>query len=280
MKRKEIMKIVNYQKTYLEEIGSFIQDEYEKERILHYIEGDNPAFVLLVDDIPVAVAVTELNGKEAQLLLYVSDFLRSKGYGTALLVYSEEYLKQQGVKKLNCDYINSTDNVSFFSKRGYQLDFSSEVMYYFGNSCMASNAEIRPYMEDDYLEHRTVIREAFHRMQADLKLESEDYVYPPNEGEKKEFLDTMEERYSMIVDNKIVGALLLDDEEIDDIAILPAYQRKGYGTQLLHFAVNKIREKYEPPVKLWCIVGNHAKEMYLKEGFKPIRVHDISYKNF
>lgn len=70
----------------------------------------------------------------------------------------------------------------------------------------------------------------------------------------------------MLIDEKPVGIVSIHGNLIENLYVLPSEQNKGYGTQLLTFAVGKCTE---PPL-LWILSTNGgAKRLYERNGFQP-----------
>lgn len=80
--------------------------------------------------------------------------------------------------------------------------------------------------------------------------------------------------YKILEDNKIIGGFFLDNfakqkMRVEDFAIEPAYQGKGYGLQVLQQV-----EKAHPDIKEWSLstlafsTGNQ--HMYEKAGYEEI----------
>lgn len=62
-----------------------------------------------------------------------------------------------------------------------------------------------------------------------------------------------------------VGLVSVTGNLIEDLYILPTFQRQGYGTALLHYAIGKCTGI----PTLWILENNKvAEEMYTKNGFK------------
>ncbi len=73
----------------------------------------------------------------------------------------------------------------------------------------------------------------------------------------------------------IVGTVTIKDNEICRLFVLPAYQRKGYGTELLDFAETIIAEQYSQIV---LDASLPAKKMYRRRGYVDTEFHSISVK--
>ncbi len=69
----------------------------------------------------------------------------------------------------------------------------------------------------------------------------------------------------MLIDNYPVGIVSVHGSLIENLYVLPSEQRKGYGSQLLHYA---IRQCTGIP-RLWILNNNEgAYQLYIKNGFK------------
>lgn len=69
----------------------------------------------------------------------------------------------------------------------------------------------------------------------------------------------------MLVQEKPIGIVSVTDSLIEDLYIFPNMQNKGYGTELLQFAIGKCKDT----PTLWILENNvHAERLYRKMGFK------------
>ncbi len=70
----------------------------------------------------------------------------------------------------------------------------------------------------------------------------------------------------MLVDRKPVGIVSVRGCQIANLYVLPGEQNKGYGSQLLAFALSKC----QGPPCLWVLSSNlRAQEFYRRKGFCP-----------
>lgn len=67
---------------------------------------------------------------------------------------------------------------------------------------------------------------------------------------------------------------------IEKIYLLPEVQGKGYGKELLDFAVEQARRAQLPIVELNVNRKNKAYYFYLKQGFEVVEEVDIPYYDF
>ena len=75
--------------------------------------------------------------------------------------------------------------------------------------------------------------------------------------------------FFIFYDQGPVAVVSIDGKVIEDLYVLPEYQNKGYGTQLLGYAVAKIQGHGLKP-SLWILENNLvAERLYLRNGFVP-----------
>ena len=68
----------------------------------------------------------------------------------------------------------------------------------------------------------------------------------------------------MLIENEPVGIVSVTGNLIEDLYILPEYQNQGYGTRLLHYAM----EQCDSVPILWILENNKGSErLYRREGF-------------
>ena len=81
-------------------------------------------------------------------------------------------------------------------------------------------------------------------------------------------------RVFMLVDEEPVGIVSITGSLIEDLYVLPGMQNRGYGTELLRFAISLCTDV---PV-LWILENNTgARRLYLRMGFRGTgRMHSIT----
>ena len=74
-------------------------------------------------------------------------------------------------------------------------------------------------------------------------------------------------------ENQPVGTITIKENDICRLFVLPEFQGKGYGRELLDFAENEISKTYE---EILLDASLPAKRIYLKRGYKEKESHIIS----
>lgn len=78
------------------------------------------------------------------------------------------------------------------------------------------------------------------------------------------------------LEKNIVGTVTIKNNEILRLFVLPEYQGKGYGKELLEFAEMTISYNYD---EIIIDASLSAKMIYLKRGYKEIEYYTIKTEN-
>lgn len=132
-----------------------------------------------------------------------------------------------------------------------------------------------------------VIKESFLPVANEFNITKENspnYVaFTVNTEKLKKQYDNGRIMYVYQVENKIVGFFSLcyyDNEcELNNLCVLPEYQHKGYGGELLNFAISLAKQNGAKKIKLSIVEENSAlKKWYSQFGF--IHTHTVKYDFF
>ena len=78
------------------------------------------------------------------------------------------------------------------------------------------------------------------------------------------------------VDGTAIGTVTVADNEINRLFVLPDFQRKGYGRELMDFAEEIIRKKHDLII---LDASLPAKQIYLKRGYVTTKYNMIETEN-
>jgi GNAT superfamily N-acetyltransferase len=78
-----------------------------------------------------------------------------------------------------------------------------------------------------------------------------------------------------LADQKIVAMMVISDDNtqrwINQLYVLPGFESRGIGSQLLHCAHRQLR----PPIRLWTFAANAgARRFYERHGYTALRFTD------
>lgn len=82
--------------------------------------------------------------------------------------------------------------------------------------------------------------------------------------------------YVLEVDGKAAGTVTIRENEIERLFVEPVFQKRGYGSELLDFAEDRISSRYDT-IQLDSSLP--AKAMYLKRGYTAVSFHQILADN-
>ena len=82
--------------------------------------------------------------------------------------------------------------------------------------------------------------------------------------------------YLIMDGEETLGTVTIKENEICRLFVLPKYQHKGFGRQLLNFAEKMIAEEY---TEIYLDSSLPAKSTYLKRGYVAVEAHKIVAEN-
>ena len=95
-------------------------------------------------------------------------------------------------------------------------------------------------------------------------------------GSREELERKKEEIYILEIDGKIIGSVAIYGNEIDDLVVEKSFQRMGYGTALLRFAVSYLQSNHTSPIILHVADWNQsALKIYLKNSFSIVKTEEV-----
>lgn len=273
------MYIEQYKNEYKSEINELISDDsFVREDVIACLE-QCPQYGVIVKDECGVLAVGIFTGecKKSSMTLYVKPSRRKEGIGTMLLKALENNMRNAGIEEIVCDFKDNELEKMFLYKNGYKNWFHSNFMVYIGDKLTVDNCEVINYEDKDYDECQKIFSEAFHKMRLLVGLEST--LSRPSEKQKDSYKENAENVFVLREYNKIVAAAILDNNEIDGVAVAIDKQGKGYGKKLVSYSVNKLLDRGFQKVSLWVVEGNPAKFLYEKLGFTTERMHEFVIKS-
>lgn len=143
------------------------------------------------------------------------------------------------------------------------MDIVAHTMEYYKDK-VCCDLNLRNYNENDYNEYKRVYEECYFEMRTALELHPVNSCYS-----SEELIENSSKIFILEIDNKIVGAVTIDGNEIDDLIVAKEYQGQGYGKQLLQFAIAYMQKNNIEPIELGVADWNKvAIKLYLDNGFK------------
>ena len=112
---------------------------------------------------------------------------------------------------------------------------------------------------------------AFRPMREALNIKPYDWYHDTNK-----ILDKSSDIYLLVEDEVLIGSVACYGNEIDDLFVVGAYRQKGYGKQLLIWAMDHIASSGCDELILHVAEWNRrAVQLYMNEGFRIVKTDVI-----
>ena len=127
--------------------------------------------------------------------------------------------------------------------------------------------------DEQYLEqYMSEYNAAFRPMREALNIRPYDWY---QDGRK--ILEKAPDIYILTAKNELIGSVACYGNEIDDLFVCDSFRHKGYGKQLLIWAMNHLSScGYNEMVIHVAEWNRNAVQMYMDAGFKIVKTEDIS----
>jgi len=128
-----------------------------------------------------------------------------------------------------------------------------------------------PFEKVYFEEYMQVYNECFYAMRKALEIEPYNFL-----NSYDQIANKTKDIYLLVENDEIVGSVACYGNEIDDLIVNKKFQGKGYGKQLLLWAMQRIREKNNAPITLHVAEWNQkAVSLYQKIGFEISNIERV-----
>lgn len=141
------------------------------------------------------------------------------------------------------------------------MQFSVHEMQFSGPAPCEPDICCVPFTPDRFAEYKQLYNACFREMRTALQRTPVDWLQNISQLSNDEI-------FLLLKDDTIAGAVTLCKNEIDGLIVNEACRRRGYGSQLLRWAMACIRRKNDAPITLHVAAWNqNALRLYCKTGF-------------
>lgn len=125
----------------------------------------------------------------------------------------------------------------------------------------------KQYME----QYKTGYNAAFRPMREALNIRPYDWYHDSNE-----ILDKSADIFILVEENDLIGSVACYGNEIDDLFVEKGFLHKGYGKQLLIWAMDHIASRGYDELIIHVAEWNQgAVQMYMNEGFRIVNTKEL-----
>ena len=141
-------------------------------------------------------------------------------------------------------------------------------MKYMNPAREKATVSLVPFSVEYREQYKQIYNACFHDMREALDIKPYDFIQDYSFFEKG-----MDDVYLLIENGQLIGSVALKGSEIDDLIVAPEFQNKGYGKQILLWALENIQsENVILHVAQW---NQKAIRLYEKNGFEIKETFEI-----
>lgn len=226
-------------------------------------QNDEDIYAVSCGEETVGLALAAV-GDPSFLYVYIFPPCRNRGFGRAATEYLQTLLTPA---VQTCCRSDDAPALRFLTLMGYAREFTSSYMVYKGPTHALADGPIRPYTAANFETAHCLTAEAFHKMRLASGQFPNSVIEEPDAETIKEWNETAHRRFVYESDGEVIGLLELGDGIIETVAVAPAFQKRGIGTYLIRYAVNRLLEEGHQEIGLYCVTNNPARCLYEKLGF-------------
>ncbi len=214
---------------------------------------------------------------------YILEEYRNRGFGRQAITYLREILDnakiqlwvlENNVKARrfyeNSGFKNTEETRSIYRGNDYtQLRYElpppiwAYEMYYDKEIDTEPDICCMPFEEKYFEEYMCIYNECFYEMRSTLDIQPYNWY-----AQYSQMADKAENVFVLLEDNQMIGSVACYGNEIDDLIVKKSCQGRGYGKQLLLWAMKHIRQYSGAAITLHVAAWNkQAIRLYENAGF-------------
>ena len=196
--------------------------------------------------------------------------MQGKGVGSAIINELSRFMCSQGYSKIQLGWVKGNPQAEhFWLKNGF---IETGKLYDMDDYTVVEARKniVIPVAEENISDAARI--HSISWQESHRSFCNEDFIQKHTVEHQKEYIRAKMKngsKFYLLYDKEPVAVVSVNEGLIEDLYVLPEQQNKGYGTQLLNYAVAKIKAQGLIP-SLWILESNHdAERLYLQQGFVP-----------
>lgn len=163
---------------------------------------------------------------------------------------------------------NPLPSLNFFQNAGFKPWYTELILCHSGERQPGNDLVFVSYQSKYFGQYVHALRESFYELRSSNDFEPY-YCCEPNQ-EKQEELEHNKDHIFLLLDGeRLAASFVANGDSIDDVFVVPAYQGRGIGKKMMHYAVNTVLDSGKGPAELSAIAWNvKALHLYQSIGFR------------
>ncbi len=151
------------------------------------------------------------------------------------------------------------------------MEIIAYEMQYAKDSIEKSNIVCIPFEQKYFQQYMKIYNDCFYEMRKSLAIEPYNFL-----GDYEQIREKSKDIFLLVSEGEMIGSVACYGSEIDDLIVSKKQQGKGYGKQLLLWAMNYIRQRSPAPISLHVAKWNErALMLYKKVGFEIAHIERV-----
>ena len=147
------------------------------------------------------------------------------------------------------------------------LEMQADILETEGEICI----KCVPFEKRFFEEYKKIYNECFFDMRKSLDIKPYNFL-----SDYSQIQDKIQDIFLLVDGTNIVGSVACYGNDIDDLIVNKKFQGKGFGKQLLLWAMQRIGTKNDSPITLHVAEWNQrAGELYKSVGFTVTKTEII-----
>lgn len=206
---------------------------------------------------------------KADAYLYVAPEARGSGVGGALLTALTGARNGAAPRFLSTRIeTNHQPSLAFFHHAEFREWYTELILSYCGERQPESRLAFVNYRPEHFERYIRAMQRSFYELRAANDFEP--YACcQPDEAKRNELEQNRDCIYLLMDGEKLAASVVVGRSSIEDVFVVPEYQGKGLGREMMQFALNKALDNGSGPILLSAIEWNtRALRLYESVGFR------------
>ncbi len=173
------------------------------------------------------------------------------------------------------------DARAFYARRGYKVWYAMDELIYRGGplldpaASLPRGVDIRPYDDTYYFDFIRVEGDSFEAMRRGHDFRPHNvFILNTSPDQRQQFWSQRDDIVFLFEEGRLVGEAVVAGDFLDEVAVLPEYQGKGYGKALTCYCVNLLLGRGHTPRTSVVTDNRRPRDLYYRLGFELVQTNE------